>query len=372
MRIKMKIGIITLPFNTNYGGMLQAFALYSLLKRYGYDVTIMAKKGDFPLSPFKSYFKFGLLYILGKTTFNPFRHILIHFYFNKVSQFTYQFLEGTTKIKYYTDYAKEVNQYDYDAFIVGSDQVWRPKYFGEDIIDQAFLNFTKSWDVKRISYAASFGTKECEYSEISKELCGKCLHFFDAVSCREDGGLKLCHNMFGVDAVRMIDPTMLLEKEDYVSLCNQNKVPHYQGKLFSYILDNVLSIARIEEAISNELGLNAFHVNAMAENKWIPIQQHISYWLQAFVDAEMIITDSFHGTVLSIIFNKPFWVVVNVDRGSDRFDTLLNIFGLNNRKIETSDISNIDFKEPIDWIRVNHIRSIEKQKALEFLFNSLK
>lgn len=368
----MRIGIITLPFNTNYGGMLQSYALYTILKKQGYDVTILAKKGSFPLLSFKEYLKFGILYLLGKTKFNPIRHILIHYNYDKVCKFTYRFLEDNTTILYFSDYAKEIRSNDYDAFVVGSDQVWRPQYFGDKIIEQAFLNFTVGWNVKRISFAASFGTNRNEYSDLNKKICSKSLKLFDAISCREDGGVVLCREIFGVDAIRIIDPTMLLNKEDYITICPQSRIDHNEGKIFSYVLDNNLSINQVEDVLSNCLGLEIFHVNAMTDNKLIPIQQHIYHWLQAFQDAEMIITDSFHGTILSIIFNKPFWIIGNEARGLDRFDSLLKIYGLTHRLINPSDISNVNWKDQIDWSSINNIRNAEKQKAIDFLNNSLK
>ena len=94
-------------------------------------------------------------------------------------------------------------------------------------------------------------------------------------------------------------------------------------------------------------------------------------WLRSFMDAEMVITDSFHGTVFSIIFNKPFWVIYNAHRGNTRFNSLLKLFGLTERIIDITDYSNIDFNKSIAWDNVNAIRQKNKQDALEFIKNNL-
>ena len=92
----------------------------------------------------------------------------------------------------------------------------------------------------------------------------------------------------------------------------------------------------------------------------------VTAWLRAFMDAEMVITDSFHGWVFSIIFNKPFWVIGNEERGLARFNSLLSMFELRNRLIKADRIPS-DLSVPIDWNKVNATRKYWQEKSSNFL-----
>lgn len=128
----------------------------------------------------------------------------------------------------------------FDAFVVGSDQIWRPVYFTrmyDTSITDAYLAFARNRNIKRVSYAASFGTEDWEYTEKQTKACIQFLQMFDAVSTHESSGAELCKRHFGVDATQVLDPTMLLTKEDYVKLINDSSTPKSKGHLLCYILD---------------------------------------------------------------------------------------------------------------------------------------
>ena len=169
---------------------------------------------------------------------------------------------------------------------------------------------------------------------------------------------------------------MLLEKERYIKLFAEAKTAKSKGNLFCYILDESTDKHGIIESISKEKGLTPFHVNSKYEDSNAPleerIQQPVEKWLRAFYDAELVITDSFHACVFSIIFNKPFIVYGNKERGLARFDSLLKIFGLEERI--ASSLNEIDriVNTPIDWDNVNRIHSEWKEKSFSFLASSLK
>ena len=97
----------------------------------------------------------------------------------------------------------------------------------------------------------------------------------------------------------------------------------------------------------------------------------VTSWIKAYIDAEMVITDSFHGCVFSIIFNKPFWVIGNRSRGMARFNSLLEMFGLENRLITPDNLPS-DFKAPINWDEVNQKRKHLQKYSMDFLTNALK
>ena len=179
--------------------------------------------------------------------------------------------------------------------------------------------------------------------------------------------------------MHVLDPTLLLKKEDYIKLVEKAKEPVSSGNLFCYILDNNETIENGIKDIEHKLSLKSFQIKAK-NDKWTlkrgeDINDHIipspNKWLRAFMDAEMVFTDSFHGCVFSIIFNKPFWVIGNKNRGNARFDSLLKLFDLENRKIDISDINKIDLTQPIDWEKVNTIKKEWQDKSMNFLKSNL-
>ena len=171
----------------------------------------------------------------------------------------------------------------------------------------------------------------------------------------------------------------MLEKDDYIELVKKAGEPISNGNLFCYILDNNESIRNGIQNIEQTLSLKAFQVKAKTD-KWTlkrgeNIKDHIipspTKWLRAFMDAEMVFTDSFHGCVFSIIFNKPFWVIGNKERGNARFDSLLKQFNIESRRFDISEINDIDLTTPIDWEKVNTIKKEWQEKSLNFLKENL-
>lgn len=333
----MRIGILTLPLNTNYGGILQAYALQTVLERMGHEVHVIEKKRR-PLSipiqkmPF-CYGKRIVKNIIGRKF-----PIFYEQKYNReqpiIRQNTDKFIKKYIHIAEYDDFS-DIKESEYDAIVVGSDQVWRPKYFGLNQIENAYLKFAEGWNIKRIAYAASFGTDEWEYTPKQTDECGKLLRMFDAVSVREDSGVDLCKRYFGVEAQHVLDPTMLLDKDDYIKLFKAANTPKSKGNLLCYILDENEEKTALVKRIADEKGLIPFNVKSISDDINSPlyerIQPPLEQWLRGFYDADFVITDSFHACVFSIIFNKPFIVYGNINRGLSRFISLLNMFGLTER-----------------------------------------
>ena len=150
----MRIGILTLPLHTNYGGILQAYALQTVLERMGHEAVVIDTPNVKPTPSLftlgKRIFKRLLGYHVG--VFPERKHNQIY---PVISQHTQLFVDKYIHRKVVHS-PEELQESEFDAVVVGSDQVWRPKYYGK--IENAYLNFTKSWKIKRIAYAASFGT----------------------------------------------------------------------------------------------------------------------------------------------------------------------------------------------------------------------
>ncbi len=368
----MRIGILTLPRHINYGGILQAYALQTVLERMGHNIVVLGctRPTLFPLwRRLLHYVKRIAKNILGKKCgiFDVQRYARDY---PILSQRIQPFID-----KYIHEVAvkdlRRLNESDFDAIVVGSDQIWRPKYYRN--IENAYLDFTTAWRVKRLAYAASFGTEDWEYTAKQTKRCGRLLHQFDGISVREASGVRLCQENFGVDALHVLDPTMLLDKADYVNLIKDAGISRDGiGNLLCYVLDQKEEISNLISQLSAEKNLIPFFTNVVDERNWrIPVEKRIKLsveqWLRGFYDAEFVVTDSFHGCVFSILFNKPFVVVANKSRGLSRVESLLGMFGL--EQCLYSEEWRCDVINAIDWDSVN--AKLEEWRNMSFDFLNL-
>lgn len=332
----MKIGILTLPLHTNYGGILQAYALQTVLERMGHEVAVIegqslgktncyAKVRRF-LSPLKRAIKF---------------YLVPNKYTRDSERYTRRFISKWIKRNLFYSINSIPSNY-YDAIIVGSDQIWRPPYVENSIflnkIENAFLSFTKNWNIKRISYAASFGTDIWEYDSKSTLICSELIQHFDAVSVREESGVLLCQKHLNHEAVQLLDPALLLSKEDYLNLIK--KKYRKQTGIMTYILDDTNEKQAFVEELKRTTGMMSFKSNIsydlIDQHAKGAVQPPLEQWLQSFKNADMVVTDSFHACVFSIIFNKPFIAVPNKERGASRFFSLLKTIGQEYRIVDVS------------------------------------
>lgn len=379
----MRIGIVTQPLRWNYGGILQNFALQTVLKRLGHQVVTL----DEPIVPNRSPFRWckamamtTLLALKNRRRPRYFPFLIKKKYHATIYRHTERFVEQNINVKRNTNHRRLRNA-DFDALVVGSDQVWR-KVYCEDI-GISFLEFAKNWtNIKRIAYAASFGTDT--WGNMHSWQVKRCVRLaakFDAMSVREASGTALCKQYFNRDAMHVLDPTMLLDADDYLAVSSQFHIDMDHRSLFCYVLDTRAETTAAINGITARLGLTPHYCmpkytdiitskearRHLDESTFPPVEQ----WLQSFANASMVFTDSFHGTVFSIIFNKPFWVIGNKERGMARFDALLGIYGLQDRIISPEQLATADLNAPIDWQRVNDIREQWKQKSLKFLTDNL-
>ena len=376
----MRIGILTLPLHTNYGGILQAYALQMVLERMGHQVVVFDTPNKISVPPL---WKFPLS--IGKRTLKKIwgksDRIFVEHYQNKIrpviTQNILPFVDGKIHRKVIRKFS-ELSSNDYDAIVVGSDQIWRSIYFipmwGRQPMEDAYLDFTKGWNIKRISYAASFGTDNWEYNKKQTLQCKAALQNFDAVSVREENGVKLCKQYFDVDALHVLDPTMLLDVSDYIELFRQKQTPKSKGTLLDYVLDETEELQNLIQKVASDKNMVPFAVNNPYEDDDTkPLGQRIKpsveTWLRGFYDADFVITDSFHACVFSIIFKKQFIVVGNKERGMARFESLLRMFGLEDRLVSTD--ADIEKLPLIDYDAVYGKYGKWKKKALAFLKKSL-
>lgn len=369
----MKIGVLTLTLSTNYGGILQAYALQTVLARMGHDVWLIEKKWKsirLPLRKAPSIYGKRIWRRLMGESFPILYEQKVNKEYPIVKQYTDKFINKYIKRYIIEDYS-DIKENDFDVIIVGSDQVWRVRYFPKK--EYAFLDFAEKWNIKRIAYAASFGTDEWEYTLDKSEKCGQLLRMFNAVSVREDSAVDLCRVHFGVAAQHILDPTMLLSPKDYMALVEATETSPITGSLLCYILDETPEKTAFIEKVAKEKGLVPFRANSKVENRLAPlserIQPPVEQWLKGFCQAQFVITDSFHACVFSILFNKPFIAIGNSSRGMTRFTSLLKMFGLQNQLITS--LNEYKGHDKIDWHTVQTILDDKKIDAIKFLQDSL-
>ena len=330
-----KVGILNFHFANNYGAVLVPFAMKKAIEAMGYQAEIINYAAQkFSRQPAFVKFRGKFLSPLSKEFSN---------------------IEELRKC--------------HDAWsrvVVGSDQVWR--MFQTDI-------YMLEWVYGKcslISYAASYGHDIYEGSIPKSDACAL-LHRFDAISVRENSGVDICRNDFDVDALQVVDPTLLLSAEAYTRVIDAEKVqvpdePYVCGVFLSAqsasypnnpnILLDIRSKYKFVNPIKNE------------QNQFRPVGE----WLALIKNAKYVITDSFHGAVFSIIFNKQFVTLMHEGfNGNARIPSLLESLGINQNRIlySINDITVDTFREKIDYTKVNAKLAPLRHKAFKFLKDAL-
>jgi hypothetical protein len=256
-----------------------------------------------------------------------------------------------------------------DAVVVGSDQVWRLDFHQDTNHGAYFLNFVPP-GVRKLSYAASFGYPEWQHPKLVKEV-SSLLAGFDAVSVREQSGVDICRNTFGRgECALVLDPTLVVDPTFYAEAAAPSKF-RSRPSLVSYVLapgaSSNTALRTIEIALPE-----AYEVTSLSCD-WQNRQVTVGEWLRAFMDADLVFTDSFHGTVLSILFGKRFIVLGDKDRGLDRLTTLLSSIGLMCRLVLADDLARIAalVSQPIDYEPVNERLTELRRTSRRYLFSAL-
>jgi hypothetical protein len=361
-----RVGILTLTPNSNYGGILQSVALYKYLESQGYHVTLINKK-----FVIKSKFKMFFLSILQRIPGQNIKNFRYHYLKEKALSETINKLmpNKSTKIFDTKGFRYLISEEKYDAVIVGSDQVWRYKYINDGSYNCYFLDFPKLNKTKKISYAASFGIDFWEETQNIDEV-SIMLKDFDFISVREQSGVDVCANEFNVMAEHVLDPTMLMGPEFYKEILGIEESED-KNVLCSYILDRDENKLKLISEISNKNKLKVTDLGKMNSNGDF---YTIKDWVSTIKDSKFVITDSFHGMVFSIIFNKQFIVIGNKKRGLARFESLLSKFGLSGRilELENLEVGLTLVNTVIDYNLVNEIVEREKLFSFNFLKKSIE
>ena len=374
----MKIAILTLPFHSNYGGILQAYALQTVLKRMGHDVLIV----DLPFKK-EGYRVVLLTYLkrfIAKCFFlsdKPVRAWASEKELKVINKNILDFINrylSVIKCNKLSALSVLIKQEQINVFIFGSDQIWRPSYT-PDVYTYFGSFLSSSSNIEKISYAASFGVDFWEYTPKQTLKCKGLVKTFKAVSVREDSAIHLCRQYLDINAVPVLDPTMLLNKDDYVELlksydnCIKKELAVYLLDWSERKRDLVDKISGYKELDINYINVQNKYWNVGAKKINECIVPPIENWLRGLLCADFVITDSFHGVVFSILFHKQFYCIVN---SSTRFTSLLRLLNLEDRIV--SNIGNFDLNslnEDIDYGAVDSLLFRERERSLDFLRKAL-
>lgn len=348
---KYDVGITGWWYNENYGGTLTYFALHQTLKKMGLSVLMIAK-----CSANENY--------KPKYESIPYRFAMKKYCISK----NYK----PTEISVLNDHCK--------TFISGSDQLFNPtlwEYSGP----QYFLNYVSNQN-NIISYASSFGNGFVDKNNLKFDMA-YWLNRFDALSVREDYGVDIFHNVFHLHAEKVMDPVFLCDVEEYKKLAMEAGKTKENAYVLSFFLDPnkekrnaILSIAgKLELPYVNLLNAIDFDENMKSlslDNTKPNID--IEEWLFYYMNADYVITDSFHGTCFAIIFRKKFISIANRQRGEKRFVSLLQDVGLIDRLIY--DIKELEERpelfEEIDYDEVYKNITPKVRSSYQWLENAIK
>lgn len=382
----MKIAILTLPLHANYGGILQCYALQTVLEGMGHQVTVLNRRWPGPNARlvarrFASIAKCIVKkYLLGHKDIALMSPWADDYNIHKPSEaekkrhteirrFIKEYIHLTKPLRSSDELREYVEANEVDCIVVGSDQVWREIY--GPCIEDYFLGFLPEGDKRvKVTYAASFGTADSPISEDHLKKCIPLAKRFSSISVREQSGMKVMKDIFGLDAKLHLDPTLLLSAEQYKFPVKDVE----KGCLVSYILDETEDKIAISQEVSKELHFKNKKLRLDATSQDDVVLPSIEDWLSSFANAEFVVTDSFHGCVFSIINHKPFIAIANKDRGLERFTSLLGTFGQMDRLIfDYQDfISKIALLlRSIDYTTVNNKLQEIKQESVDYLENHL-
>ncbi len=341
----MRIAIITFHRAINYGAVLQAYALGKYIEGRGGNVKIVDYNAEF-------YKKYNLFYntkniraILSECLRAP----IISIKKRKFIRFSRKHLQFTMEIDSQSDYWNEIEK-DFDIFISGSDQVWNYEYIGLD--GKYFLDFIKDKQ-KKNSYAASFGFDSLpKYKEWYKNK----LADFNNISVREKSGSDMIKKLLPQKDIAevVVDPTMLVPRAEWQKLEKKPRVAAGKYVLLylfgeqEELIESAISIAKSEKTntiyICDGISKNvdATYARGIGPEEWLYLVDH----------AETVVTNSYHGLMFSLLFNKSFFIGLNPppDNTNSRMLEVMKNYGLEDRIIEKKGLR---ISKEIDYLSIN-------------------
>lgn len=372
------VGILNVQEVDNYGAVLLCYALQTSIEKLGYTVKVI----DFRPSKPKSNLSYtarlknklkneGIIQtskniadkVFGKKQYGV--NISSNLKKEHFEEFRRKYLNRTSVYRG----INEVDSPIFDAYVVGSDVVWKPGRVKSEESDTYFLNFTEGLLCKRIAYAASIGTDDPALLSDIKPLIKKYIAKFDHVSLREKSSLTFINEIYSGDVLWCIDPTLLLTREEYDLLLDQNRGNVHNDYIYLYLFENNEFAYTLTNRFSQESGLpvicqcnNPDKINNLLE--FCPDDGPADF-IQRIKNARLVITDSFHGTVFSVIYQREF---LTLSRGniSIRMKDLLGRMNLLNRYLDASDEIPLNLTS-IDYDAVSEIIDEWRKESMHYL-----
>ncbi|MBR4643390.1 MAG: polysaccharide pyruvyl transferase family protein [Selenomonadaceae bacterium] len=349
----MRVAMLTLNVYTNYGNVIQKYALYRTLGRFADFVEVLWHHTTVPFLPYKMERDRWEEGNRKKTVFETVRQFK-----NKA------FSDANIRTRFDIEYLEDIAD-DYDFFVVGSDQVWNPDFE----LPGRFLDFAPP--EKRIAYAASI-TRPNLPKEVKKTYREKVLEM-PHVSVREKDGCDLLEKLTGKRPLQVLDPVFLLPADEWRKVSKKpawldNKI-YENGYLLTYFFDG--QPPQEVYALAKQLGLPV--VNLLDRNNFNHYANGVEEFLYLMSHATIICTRSFHGTAFSMIFERPFIIYkvgTLLTTRFSRISSLLELFGLSDRVAEPDFTIKLDDPLKIDFSRFREVLPLERKKAFRFLANA--
>ena len=319
-----KIGVFGYTNDNNIGNNLVKFSMFLLLKDLGFEPTMIAPSENYDLYFIKKYMNI-----------------------REIQNFSL------------------IKKDDYDILMVNSDQTWSERF--EYLLNIGFLYFASNWSVIKFTYGASLGSDSWNVTPSILSNAKILVKSFKSISVREKNAINIIQHYLGVKPVFVLDPTFLINKNKYINLIqnfNYNISLNY-NYLCVYQLDKNEFIENFIKETSIKYNMKILYVDIFKPN-------YIEKFIFSYNISKAIITDSYHGTVFSIIFNKPFISFINSERGRDRFISLRETFKIQNRivfplKSENIDMNLLNINPSINETEFNLL----KEKSLNYLKKNL-
>lgn len=372
-----KVGIITINDYTNYGNRLQNYAVQEVLISLGCEVetvvNLVKSKRSFT-SAYPNIRDTKLIDVINKMKKKVYRKIpwtrehklkkLLLDRKTAFKNFTHENINETSFIITPEEIPESLSS-SYDAFVVGSDQVWNPNYGRTTHVD--FLTFAPPH--KRISYAASFGVSKIPDNQ--RNMYRDWLSKMEHISVREDAGAKIIEELIKKKAEVIVDPTLMLSKSKWMSIAKPIISKPKKPFLLTYFLgqvkpENIEIINSIAKSYDLDI-VNMADIND--KNRYVVDPGEFLSYINS---SEIFLIDSFHGAVFSILFEKPFYIFDRIEKipsTNSRIDTLLKKFELEVRR--ANNIQNLSTILEVDFSHVKPILEEEREKTIKFLKNAL-
>lgn len=352
---KEKIGILTIQNTVNFGAQLQAFALQHYLTKKGYETEIINYSQENTKIITNLIFKLKIFI----------KSLLLNLNMYKIWKKMYNLSK-----EIYNDNNISTSNKKYDIFLVGSDQVWNPIFCKKS--NTYLLDFTSKY---KISYAASFGVKNIEKKDFLryKEFLSK----LNYTSVREESGCNIYKKLTNKKSTLVVDPTFLLNKEDWSNYVDVNYNNNNNKYVLVYMLEYSKELINIGKKYAKKNNLKYKIISGTPRAFYIKgVQWNMSpqKFIKLFYNSDVVFTNSFHGTCFSLNFQKQVYIKLleKNKKVNSRLTDLAKKMNIENRILDGADINNINAIKPIDYKKVNKKLSDIIQISMDFLNDALE